>query len=98
MHAAQSRHDDERAAQVRGLAARLAEDRFQLAVMGQFSRGQEHAHECHPRWPLPAHRGTADDLGHTERGLRQPCAGNGRERWRPAPARKSPSCAASRTR
>jgi hypothetical protein len=40
MHAAQSRHDDERAAQFRELAARLAEDRFQLAVMGQFSRGK----------------------------------------------------------
>lgn len=40
MHAAQSRHDYERAAQVRELAARLAEDRFQLAVMGQFSRGK----------------------------------------------------------
>jgi hypothetical protein len=40
MHAAQSRHDDERAAQIRELVARLAEDRFQLAVMGQFSRGK----------------------------------------------------------
>ncbi|HUB70595.1 MAG TPA: dynamin family protein [Acidimicrobiales bacterium] len=40
MHIARSRRDDERADQIRELAGHLAEDRFQLAVMGQFSRGK----------------------------------------------------------
>jgi GTP-binding protein EngB required for normal cell division len=34
------RHDDERQASGRELLARLAEDRFELAVVGQFSRGK----------------------------------------------------------
>ena len=40
MHIAEQRHDDERSQQVREVSARLAEDRFQLAVVGQFSRGK----------------------------------------------------------
>jgi ribosome biogenesis GTPase A len=40
MHLAESRKDTARAEQLRALAARLAEDRFQLAVVGQFSRGK----------------------------------------------------------
>lgn len=40
LHVAEARHDDARTRQIRSLAARLAEDRFQLAVVGQFSRGK----------------------------------------------------------
>lgn len=40
MHIAEARRDDERSKQVREISARLAEDRFQLAVVGQFSRGK----------------------------------------------------------
>lgn len=40
LHAAEERHDEHRKASARELLARLAEDRFQLAVIGQFSRGK----------------------------------------------------------
>ncbi|HTZ63340.1 MAG TPA: dynamin family protein [Solirubrobacteraceae bacterium] len=40
MTIAHERHDDEREATGRELLARLAEDAFQLAVVGQFSRGK----------------------------------------------------------
>jgi GTPase SAR1 family protein len=40
MNLARDRHDDERVDQARALLSRLAEDRFCLAVMGQFSRGK----------------------------------------------------------
>jgi GTPase SAR1 family protein len=40
MHIAEARHDGERSEHIRGISARLAEDRFQLAVVGQFSRGK----------------------------------------------------------
>jgi ribosome biogenesis GTPase A len=40
LHLAAERHDDQRQASARELLARLAEDRFQLAVVGQFSRGK----------------------------------------------------------
>jgi GTPase SAR1 family protein len=40
MRLAEHRHDQERVAGGRELLARLAEDRFQLAVVGQFSRGK----------------------------------------------------------
>ncbi len=40
MDLAEQRHDSERTAGARELLARLAEDRFQLAVVGQFSRGK----------------------------------------------------------
>lgn len=40
MHLAEARRDEARTAQIRALAGRLAEDRFQLAVVGQFSRGK----------------------------------------------------------
>ena len=40
MTIAHERHDDEREHSGRDLLARLAEDNFQLAVVGQFSRGK----------------------------------------------------------
>jgi predicted GTPase len=40
MNVAAERHDEEKESAARGLLARLAEDRFQLAVVGQFSRGK----------------------------------------------------------
>jgi small GTP-binding protein len=40
MHIAEARRDDERIEQVREISAQMAEDRFQLAVVGQFSRGK----------------------------------------------------------
>lgn len=40
MTIARERHDDEREAAARDLLARLADDAFQLAVVGQFSRGK----------------------------------------------------------
>lgn len=40
LHAAEGRGDGRRVERLRELAARLAEDRFQLAVVGQFSRGK----------------------------------------------------------
>jgi hypothetical protein len=40
LHMAEERHDEHRKASARELLARLAEDRFQLAVVGQFSRGK----------------------------------------------------------
>jgi hypothetical protein len=40
MSLAEERRDSERVASARELLARLAEDRFQLAVVGQFSRGK----------------------------------------------------------
>jgi len=40
LHIAEARRDGERSEQIRGISARLAEDRFQLAVVGQFSRGK----------------------------------------------------------
>ena len=40
MHLAEDRRDQERVTTARELLARLAEDRFQLAVVGQFSRGK----------------------------------------------------------
>ncbi len=40
MNLAEERRDQERIASARELLARLAEDRFQLAVVGQFSRGK----------------------------------------------------------
>jgi GTPase SAR1 family protein len=40
MHLAHERHDHEREGNARKLLARLAEDAFQLAVVGQFSRGK----------------------------------------------------------
>ena len=87
MHAAQSRHDDERAAHVRELAARLAEDRFQLAVMGQFSRGKStlmNAILGGPYLPTGARPMTSVI---TSVVYGQPYPGNGREGWGPAPAR-----------
>ena len=40
LHAAEQRHDDISVQDCRRLLARLAEDRFNLAVVGQFSRGK----------------------------------------------------------
>jgi Dynamin family len=40
MNVARARHDDERVEEARALLARLAEDCFYLAVVGQFSRGK----------------------------------------------------------
>ncbi|MGH9170741.1 MAG: dynamin family protein [Acidimicrobiales bacterium] len=40
MRLVEADHDEERTEYVRQLAARLAEDKFQLAVVGQFSRGK----------------------------------------------------------
>ena len=40
LHVVEARHDDDQVVFLRSLAGRLAEDRFQLAVVGQFSRGK----------------------------------------------------------
>ncbi len=71
LHLARGSGDEEAGKRARELLARLAADRFQLAVVGQFSRGQDHADERAARRPLPADGGAADDLGDHHGPLRQ---------------------------
>jgi hypothetical protein len=45
MNLVSERHDERRKESARELLARVADDRFQLAVVGQFSRQEEHPDE-----------------------------------------------------
>jgi hypothetical protein len=70
LHLARGTADDQAEKRARELLARLAADRFQLAVVGQFSRGKTTL--MNARRHLPAHGSAADDLGDHDGPFRQP--------------------------